>query len=714
VQILSKTLKVLAKLVLCVGFGGALVAAAVILLAGPVRGLVTGSTHGVAIDETNLGELSQNSTVYAADGSVLAVLHADENRVSVPLSAVPPTLVNAILDTEDAHYWIHGSVDLRGSLRALSADIKSGGVAEGGSTITQQLVKNAFPSPERNLDRKIQEAAIAMRLARTMTKQQILERYLNTIYFGNGAYGVQAAAETYFNVPVGQLNVAQDALLAGIIQDPELYDPTLHPKAAVDRRAIVVANMVKYGHLTQPVANFINKLPVPGTIYAPNTPKQSYFVTEVEQRLLGDTTLGASYDERYNALFRGGLKIYTTLDPHLQSVAENRVATMIPATSVGYTGALVAVDSKTGKVKALVGGPGFDKFKFDIATQALRSPGSSFKIFTLLAFLEAGYGPNDVVDGAGPCMVKFPDYPPNYSPINNFEGEAYGDINVVQATANSVNCAFERMAATVGLPQVVAMARRLGITSPLPLYPTTVIGSAEVRPIEMAGAYATLADDGIYHRPTLVDRVLDRNGKVIEIGGDPGHRVLSPQISREAVQILENVIKWGTGANAALPHQIAAGKTGTASNYGNAWFDGFTPQMTTVVWMGSPAGNIPIIVDGVRVVGGNYPAKVWGSFMTAALADQPPVDFPVPDPYEIPGYQYIYGTLNNIPTYSIYPPYGGGVPTTSPATTTTVPTGPTTSSPPTTSPPPTSPPTTSPPTTSPPTTSPPTTKPPHK
>ncbi len=711
-RVLSKAVKPLAKLMLSVGFGGGLVAGAVILLAGPVHGLVTRSTHGVAINETDLGELSQNTTVYAADGSVLAVLHAAENRVSVPLSTVPPQLVNAILDTEDAHFWIHGGVDLRGSVRALTADIKSGGVAEGGSTITQQLVKNAFPTPERNLDRKIQEAAIAMRLARTMTKQQILERYLNTIYFGNGAYGVQAAAETYFNVPVGQLNVAQDALLAGIIQDPELYDPTAHPKAASDRRAIVVANMVKYGHLTQPAADFIDKLPVPSTIYAPDTPKQSYFVTEVEQRLLGDTSLGSSYDERYNALFRGGLKIYTTLDPHLQQLAEDRVRTMIPPTPEGYTGALVALDSNTGQVRALVGGPGFDKFKFDIATQALRSPGSSFKIFTLLAFLEDGYGPNDVVNGAGPCAVKFPNYPAVYKPINNFEGEAYGDITVVQATANSVNCAFERMAATVGLDKVVAMARRLGLTSPLPLYPTTVIGSAEVRPIEMAGAYATLADDGMYHRPTLVSRVLDRDGKVIEIGGDPGHRVISAQVSREAVQIFRSVIQYGTGTNAALPHQVAAGKTGTAANYGNAWFDGFTPQMTTVVWMGSPAGNVPIVVHGVRVVGGNYPAKIWGSFMTAALAGQPPVNFPTPDPYEIPGYQYIYGTLNNIPTYTTLPPYALGT-TTIPATTTTLPGGPT-SLPPTTSPPTTSPPTTSPPTTSPPTTSPPTTKPPHK
>jgi penicillin-binding protein 1A len=709
VRTLGRAVLVLVKLALCAAFGGAVIAFAVVALARPVHALMTKSNHGVANDETNLGDLSQNSTVYAADGSVLAVLHAAENRVSVPLSAVPTPLVNAILDTEDARFWIHGGVDLRGSVRALTVDIKSGGVAEGGSTITQQLVKNAFPSPNRKLDRKLQEAIIAMRLARTMTKPQILERYLNTIYFGNGAYGVQAAAETYFDVPVGQLNLAQDALLAGIIQDPQGYDPTVHPREAARRRSQVLVNMVKYGHLTQPQADFINRLPVPSTIYAPAVPKQSYFVTEVEQRLLGDTSLGASYDERYNALFRGGLKIYTTLDPHLQQLAEDRVRTMIPATPEGYTGALVTVDSNTGKVRALVGGPGFDKFKFDIATQALRSPGSSFKVFTLLAFLEAGYGGDDVVNGSAPCAVKFANYPADYKPINNFEGEAFGDITVTQATARSVNCAFERMAATVGLEQVTAMARRLGLTSPLPLYPTTVIGSAEVRPTEMAGAYATLADDGIYHKPTLVERVLNRDGKVILQGGDPGHRVISPQVSREAVQILRAVIQYGTGTNAALPRQVAAGKTGTAANYGNAWFDGFTPQLTTVVWMGSPAGNVPIVVNGVKVVGGNYPAKIWGSFMSAALAGQPPVDFPAPDAAEMPGFQYIYGVLNNLPTYATVPPYSGVPSITMPVTTTTLPIGPATATSTTT--PTTSPPTTSPPTTSPSATSPPTTKP---
>ena len=383
---------------------------------------------------------------------------------------------------------------------------------------------------------------------------------------------------------------------------------------------------------------------------------------------------------------------------------------MIPTTPQGYTGALVTVDSATGKVRAMVGGPGFDKFKFDIATQALRQPGSSFKVFTLLALLEGGYGPNDFVDGSGPCQVKFPHVLP-YKPIGNFEGEAPGVVSVTDATAFSINCAFERLAVTVGLDKVVAMAQRLGIKTPLRAYPSTVIGSGEVHPIDMAGAYATLADDGIYHRPTLVERVLDRDGKLIEKGGDDGHRVLSAQVSRVAVRTLRAVVQYGTGANAGLGNRPVAGKTGTSENYGNAWFDGFTSQLTTVVWMGAPSGNVPIIVKGVRVVGGNYPAKIWGAFMADALAGQPIIDFPQPNFNEMPASLYIKGTPGNT---GFAPPIGGpGASTTtsvaSPSPTTN--SMPPTSTPPTTSPPTTSPPTTSPPTTSPPTTSPPTTRP---
>jgi penicillin-binding protein 1A len=698
----------LAKLLITTILGGVFLALLAVAMAGPVHALVTGSASAVAKDETNLAELSQNSTVYAADGSVLAVLHADENRVPVTLDAVPPQLVQAVLDTEDARFWTHGAVDFRSTVRAVSADVRSGGVKEGGSTITQQLVKNAFLTPHRNLDRKVQEAVIAIRLARKLSKRQILERYLNTVYFGNGAYGVQAASETYFGVPVGELTVPQDALLAGIIRDPLDYDPIAHPKAARDRRNAVLDRLVANGHLLPDVAGRIKTEPVPQSTNAPVAPKSSYFVEEVKQRLLGDTSLGVTASERYNALFRGGLKIYTTLDPRLQRLAEDRVRTMIPTTPQGYTGALVTVDSATGKVRAMVGGPGFDKVKFDIATQALRQPGSSFKVFTLLAFLEAGYAPNDYVDGSGPCQVKFPHVLP-YHAIGNFEGEAPGVVSVTDATAYSINCAYERLAVTVGLDKVVAMAKRLGIKTVLPAYPSTVIGSAEVHPIDMAGAYATLADDGVYHRPTLVDRVLDRDGKLIEKGGDDGHRVLSPQVSRVAVRTLRAVVQYGTGANAALGSRPVAGKTGTSENYGNAWFDGFTPQLTTVVWMGAPSGNIPIIVKGVRVVGGNYPAKIWGAFMADALAGQPSVDFPQPNLSEVPAYQYIKGTPGN--TGYAYSPGGSG----SATTTTASPSATTTSSPPVTSAPttspPTVPPTTSPPTTSPPTTSPPTTRP---
>src|ERR1700694_994714 len=278
--------------------GGVFLALVAVAMAGPVHALVTGSASGVAKDETNLAELSQNSTVFAADGSVLAVLHADENRVPVTLDAVPPGLVQAVLDTEDARFWTHGAVDFRSTGRALSADVRSGGVKEGGSTITQHLVKNALLTPHRNLDRKVQEAVIALRLARKLSKRQILQRYLNTVYFGNGAYGVQAASETYFGVPVGELTIPQDALLAGIIRDPLDYDPIAHPKAARDRRNAVLDRLVANGHLLPDVADRIKTESVPQSINAPVAPKSSYFVEEVKQRLLRGTSPGTTATAR--------------------------------------------------------------------------------------------------------------------------------------------------------------------------------------------------------------------------------------------------------------------------------------------------------------------------------------------------------------------------------------------------------------------------------
>jgi len=634
----------LLRLVVIAIVAGAGLAAGVAALAATANAIVS---QGSSSTENPVPDIlttqSARSIVYASDGSVLATLHAAENRQPVPISQVPPVVLDAVLDTEDARFWTHGGVDLKSTVRAVASNVKSGALAQGGSTITQQLVKNAFLTPQKSLDRKVKEAIIATRLEKKYTKSQILEAYLNTVYFGNGAYGVEAASEAYFNEPIGQVNAAQAALLAGIIRDPQGYDPLQNPHDSKTRRDFVLDRMVTLGHLSAAAATALKTTPVPTKITAPaqsSDTKDDYFVEQVKQVLLNQsTTLGNSYTERYNALFRGGLKIYTTLDPRLQKLAEQKVAAGVPPNKQGFTAALASIEPSTGKVRAIVGGPGFDQVKFDLATQALRQPGSGFKLFTLLAAYEAGYGPYDSVDGSSPCAVAFPgDRDLLKHPANNSEGNSSGNLSVISATAGSVNCAFIRMGHEVGLPKVIEMAHRLGLKEDFKEYPTLVIGAQETTVLEMANAYATLADDGVYHQPTFIDHIDDRTGKSLYKVNPVGKRVLDPQISRMAVQTLRAVVQYGTGTAANLYDRQVAGKTGTTENNSDAWFNGFTPQLATTVWMGDPKARTPMYsVGGLTVFGGTYPARMWHDFTQAALQGQPAVDFPVPDPNKIPG-----------------------------------------------------------------------------
>jgi penicillin-binding protein 1A len=634
----------------------------VVALALPVYALIN---HGASTEANGLpdinAQLSQRSVVYAADGSTLATFHAAENRVPVSFDAVPAALANAVLDTEDARFWSHGGFDVKSTVRALASDAKRGVVAQGGSTITQQLVKNAYLTSQKQVSRKIKEAVIAVRLESKYTKKQILEAYLNTVYFGNGAYGVQAAAETYFNENVGQVTPVQAAFMAGMIQDPLGYDPLINPRDSKSRRDFVLDRMASQKHLTPAQAAAMKSVPIPTSVNRgqDSTDVKGYYVEQVKQILLNQsTTLGNTYTDRYNALFRGGLKIHTNLDPHLQDIAEQQVTAGIPTSPAGFAGALASIEPTTGKVRALVGGPGFDKYKYDLATQALRQPGSGFKIFTLLAAYEAGYGPYDSVDASSPCAVDFPD---NHDllkhPINNDEGDAVGSTTVVSATASSVNCAFVRIAHQVTLPKVVAMAHRLGLSEKLVGYPSTVIGAEETTVMEMAAAYATLANDGVYHKPSFIDHINDRNGKTIFKMEDPGKRVLDPQTSRMAVQTLQAVVQYGTGVGAALWDRPVAGKTGTTEHNTDAWFNGFTPQLATTVWMGDPKQRTEMTPRNgfsFYVFGGTYPAHIWHNYTQAALSGQPALNFPAPDPSKIPGGRFIGSPP------SCYNPYSNG------------------------------------------------------
>ena len=638
--------RALLSLLIALAAGAAALVAAVLLAIPPARALLTAGSSGGAAPLT-LASLAETSTIYGADGSVLGTLHGPQNRVPVTFSEVPQPVIDAVVDTEDAGFWYEGGVDLPAVVRAALADTGSGHIVQGASTITMQLAKNTVLSTEntRALMTKLREVALAARISRQMPKRQVLERYLNTIYFGNGAYGIGAAAETYFGEPVQKLTVVQGALLAGMISNPDGYDPFTNPAAARARRGFVLGRMVINDSITAAQAVLARSAPLP-TRPRPLSPapdgQNSYVVAEVTRRLLNDPQLGSTASQRYNAVFGGGLHIYTTLDPRMQTDAEIAVANNLPSDSGRWASALVAVDPMTGAVRALVGGPGFDRSQYDIATEGPgRQPGSSFKPIVLAAALKQGYSINASVNGTAPCVFPLKGAAPYVA--RNVEGDPGGWISLSSALAESVNCAYLRLGDDVGLANVVAMAKAMGITTPLAPYLSMSIGSETVRPIEMAGVYATFADNGIHHTPYLIAKVTDRHGKVLLAGGRPGDRVLTAQQAREAVVAMRDVMRYGTGTTANLADRPVAGKTGTTDNFTNAWFDGFSPQLATIVWMGSPVGDVPMTsVGGATatgqyetprtVYGATYPSLIWHQFMESALAGLPVLNFTAPDP----------------------------------------------------------------------------------
>ena len=618
--------------------GGVIVAVAMVILIPSVARVASAVEGGDgAIDITEFQDYAVRSQVFAADGSLIATLHAAENRDPVPLAAMPDTVKDAVLSVEDAQFYEHIGINIRGLVRALVQNVQVGKVDQGGSTITQQLVKKALLSDERVLNRKTKEAALAIRLEGQLSKDEILELYLNTIYFGNGAYGVQAASETYWGKPVAELTWADSALLASMISNPVENDPILHPKKAKEERKLALDRMVANGVITRAQATEYDALPLPagrctgvakgfrpaecGAITQP--PEESYFVEEVKQQLLADTRLGATYEERYAQVFGGGLRIHTTLDPIAQNAAQDAHDNTFPANvrteadSKGITTAMVSVESATGAVRALVGGPGFADYKYDIAThEPGRQTGSTFKTFVLLAALEQGVLPDDLVGGGG--SWPNPGSTPNPYVITGGGGTLTG------VTAASSNGAFVRLGQTVGLENVMYTAQRLGVSSQFdPRAKSMPLGVFDVTPLEMASAYSAIPNGGVREPAYFIDRVEDRTGKVlIEHQSNPT-RGVSWQSACLATQILANNVQNGTGTNAQLNGQSAAGKTGTTESNSNTWFVGFTPQLTTAVWMGIPAeGTKPMgNLGGREQFGGLWPATIWHNY-NQAYVDQ--------------------------------------------------------------------------------------------
>lgn len=553
-----------------------------------------------------------SSQIYYSDGTELASVHSEENRVPVEFNQIPQNLKDAFVAVEDARFYEHAGVDPRGIMRAVWVNLTRRGVAEGGSTITQQLAKNAYLTQDRTFKRKVQEMFLALQLERKYTKDEILGLYLNQIYFGQGAYGVQAAAKTYFGKDVKDLTLNECAMLAGIPKSPNYYSPLNNLQAAQERKATVLDQMAKYGYISSSTAEKTKKEDL--ALAKPQSHKDNgvaaYFVDYVTQQMI----------EKYgaDAVYQDGLKIYTTLDKSAQEAAEAAMQNLPNYSTDGNgnkqpQGALVAIEPQTGKILAMVGGRGTDQF--NRATLAERQPGSAFKPFVFAAALIDGKTPDTVLDDK---PLKIGSWEPqNYS--RNFSGK----VTMRYVAENSLNVPTVALAQDVGMDKVIDVAEKMGITTFVKEgsvndrnLAVSLGGMTKgVTPLELTSAYGTLANGGIHVQPIAIIRVVDRNGKELESHeSGEAKQAMSSSVANELTSMLMGVIARGTGTGANIG-KPAAGKTGTTSDYHDAWFVGYTPKVVAGVWVGCD--------DNSRMgtmTGGTTPATIWKAFMQKTTA----------------------------------------------------------------------------------------------
>lgn len=563
--------------------------------------------------------VAQTTKIYAADGSWMADLHAEEDRVFTKLDGIPKHLQDAVIAIEDERFYKHSGIDYQGIGRALVSNIKSGGIVEGGSTLTQQFVKNRYLSNEKTYVRKAKEAILAYQLERKLSKKQILEAYLNTIYFGNGVYGVNTAAYRYFGKPLHKISVAESAMLAGLIRAPIRYSPFEDPDFAKKRRNFVVKRMYDQKRITKREAELALAEPMKLVKERGDIGFAPFFIEYIKQDLI----------KKYgpNAVFKGGLRIFTTLKPNYQKSAEEAVKTTLNRPN-DPSASLVSIEAKTGYVRAMVGGRDFRTEKFNLAAQGRRQAGSAFKMFVLAAAIEKGYSLNDIFVSA-PQSIKFAADAPVWN-VKNYSNNYRGPITLRQATVFSDNTVYAQLIVKVGAANVVKMAHDLGIETHIPANPAIALGglTTGVSAMEMAVAGATLANDGVRPKVISVTKITDHKGIVLEENKPSGKRVIDANIARTVNSALNDAMHKGTGRRAIIGRP-AAGKTGTAQDYRDAWFNGYTPNLATAVWMGYTHAQIPMRnVHGVQVAGGTFPAEIWGKFMRPAVQDMPVVGFP--------------------------------------------------------------------------------------
>jgi penicillin-binding protein 1A len=599
------------KILLAVAVVGICVAIGLLSLAGYVISIAASAPPLSSLKPIDQGT---SSSVYAIDGSRLGFIQSDEIRTPIPLTRIPTAMQAATIAIEDQRFYHHGGVDYEGIMRAAIKNLEAGKAVEGGSTITQQLVRNLYVGRERTLQRKIREARLAEELEQKHSKRWILQSYLNSVPYGTvdgqTAVGVQAAAETFFDKSAKNLTLEEAALLAGLPQAPSELNPFQNPKGAIDRRREVLRKMWKQGYITKARAGEASATPLGvrrGDLYTKI--REPFFFDFVKQQLI----------DRFgvNTVRKGGLRVYTTIDPKLQEAGREAIDS-----TLNYAGdpssAVVAIDPRNGYIRAMASSSHYAHNQYNLAAQGHRQPGSAFKTFVLTTAIKRGINPNSIGYVSRPLDLNTKDYGP--WKVQTYDNTYGGYMNLVRATLRSDNTVYAQLDLDLGPKSVADTAKEMGITTKLDGYPAEGLGGLRrgVSPLEMANAYSTLASGGIRNKPIAITEVKFPDGKVEDLGKPKRTRVFSDAVAAEVTKILKMNVQEGTGtrANIGCP---AAGKTGTTDNFNDAWFDGFTPRLTAAVWVGYPDALREMRgVHGISVAGGTFPAEIWHKFMSTA------------------------------------------------------------------------------------------------
>jgi membrane peptidoglycan carboxypeptidase len=641
------------RLLLIVAAGALLITATVVGVAPRVWSSANAHSE-TPVELADFEALAQRSYVYDANGTEIGFYEL-ENSQPIAYADIPPVVIDAFLTVEDKEFFSHHGVNARSLVRATLSNFASDSPQQGASTITMQVVKNDYLAGlERDGRYKVLQIHYAEMLEKKLTKQQILERYLNTVFFGNNAYGIAAAAETYYGKTAQELTFIEAAFLAGLVRSPSGFDPINQPERSRARWLQVVARLADDGKVTPEQAVALQDFVLPSRVKTlPDRAFQrTYFSEALRDYLLNRSdVLGDTYQERYNQLFRGGLRIHTTLDANLQALAE-QARNVLPDTPQGFDASIVSLDATSGAIRVMVGGRGFvpKEREVNMALQP-RQTGSSIKIFILSAAVQAGAQQNDVLDGTKPCTLPNPDDPKNPFTITDAVGR--GVVTLQEHTTRSINCAFARLSQIVGLHRVVDTTYRMASSTYLyqgqpesertsiKPYASFATGANEMSPLDMASGIQTLANEGVHHEAYYVDSIDNAAGDRVYTHLDPGTQVLDRNAALATVQILKGPIYGGgTGRKAAFDDKRPAfGKTGTQDSNTNAWFVGGTKQLATAVWVGDPNGYTEM--NGIpefrargynKVQGGTFPAEIWKAYMEPAHALLARLDWDSPAP----------------------------------------------------------------------------------